>query len=268
MTGGVVVTRTLGAWTLGLSALAGPLSAAFAAQVEDIPPQAIRSTAQAKGVTLVLFTSPDKGCGYCAGQRELFDQFAKTYDGPVRLRAVQWSPWRAFPADDLFQAKVYGIPQWQVYRDGALLADISGKMADAGALRSKLDAALRGELVKPKAPEPAAPAKPADPPLTEAERHALGLMVRRDLARAAFDRCRTAQPGDAQVYGDSLAAFEARHRDALDHSARLMLKRSGPGSSTEMRPIVDAEARRLKDEAPMESATADGCRRLAQALSR
>lgn len=246
----------------------GSLLPAFAAQVEDITPQAIRTTAKAPGVTLMLFTSPDRKCGYCVGQRELFEQFAKTYDGPVRLRAVQWSPWRAFPPDELFAAKVYGIPQWQVFKDGALLGEITGKVADAEALRGKLDAVMRGEAIKPKMLEWPAKAPATEPPLTDAERQALGLLVRRDLARGAFDRCRAANADDAPLYRESLEAFEARHRSPLDQAARLMLKRSGSDSGTEMRAIADAEARRLNDEAPMESATADGCRRLVQALAR
>ena len=254
--------------TIALTGWGSLLPADFAAQVEDITPQAIRSTAKAPGVTLMLFTSPDKKCGFCVGQRELFDQFAKTYDGPVRLRAVQWSPWRAFPPEELFAAKVYGVPQWQVFKDGVLLGELGGKIADTAALRAKLDAALRGDLAKPKVVETAATPQRTDPPLTDAERQALGLLVRRDLARGAFDRCRVANVDDAPLYRESIDAFEARHRSPLDQAARLMLKRSGPDNSTEMRAIVDAEVRRLKDDAPMESASADACRRLVQALAR
>jgi hypothetical protein len=263
----LLLTLALALPGTGLGATAKTVDAA------DVAPAGLKASVSTPAVTLVLLTSPDTACRHCIGQAELFDAFARTHTEPLRMRRVAWSPWHRFPSESHFPEKVYGLPTWQVFRDGRLLGDHPGQIKDVAVLQKFLADAVNGRLPPKPAPQAAAPSpsRPpvaANPPLTGQERQTLSVMVRRDLARAAFQQCGKAHPTEAPGYAEALKAYELRHEDALRRGALLLFTRTGAGSASEMHPIVEAETRRLRDEAPMDTPTLEGCRKVAQALGR
>lgn len=274
----------MASFTLGAAVLLALGAAPALARVDkaDVSPAGMRGTVTAKGHTLLLITSPDPKCRYCQGQAALFDELARNHAGDLRMRRVQWSPWHKMPPAQQFARPVGGLPAWQVFRDGRIVAEHLGAMNDAAALAKFVDDAVMGRAPVPAEPTPAAEAASApataghardtapaaDASLSEPDRQALAAMARRDLARAALQQCGQANPNDRSNYEGALLDYEARHKAALNRGTMLLLTRTGPGSAREMDPIVDAETRRLSSEAPMRSPTPQACRQLAEALMR
>lgn len=271
------------AYTLGAAMVLALATAPARARVDkaDISPAGMRGTVTAKGHTLLLITSPDPKCRHCQGQSALFDELARNHAGDLRMRRVQWSPWHKWPPAQQFARPVGGLPAWQVFQDGRIVAEHMGAISDAAALAKFVEEAVMGRAPVPVDPSPeaaAAPAAPAVPvaarrqeadvPLSDADRQALSIMVRRDLARAALQQCGKANPNDRSNYEGALLDYEARHKAALGRGTMLLLTRTGPGSAREMDPIVEAETRRLSSEAPMRTPTPQACRQLAEALMR
>lgn len=272
-------------FTLGAALVLALVAAPALARVDkaDVSPAGMRATVTAKGHTLLLITSPDPKCRYCQGQAALFDELARNHAGDLRMRRVQWSPWHKMPPAQQFVRPVGGLPAWQVFRDGRIVAEQVGAMSDVAALAKFVDDAVMGRAPVPPEPTPAAqaasatataddpgaqPRPAADAGLSEPDRQALAAMVRRDLARAALQQCGQANPNDRSNYEGALLDYEARHKAALNRGTMLLLTRTGPGSAREMAPIVDAETRRLSSEAPMRSPSPQACRQLAEALMR
>lgn len=272
-------------FTLGAALVLALVAAPALARVDkaDVSPAGMRATVTAKGHTLLLITSPDPKCRYCQGQAALFDELARNHAGDLRMRRVQWSPWHKMPPAQQFARPVGGLPAWQVFRDGRIVAEQVGAMSDAAALAKFVDDAVMGRAPVPAEPTPAVEAasapgaaaapvaarrQEADARLSEPDRQALAAMARRDLARAALQQCGQANPNDRSNYEGALLDYEARHKAALNRGTMLLLTRTDPGSAREMDPIVDAETRRLSSEAPMRSPTPQACRQLAEALMR
>ena len=275
------------AFTLAAAAVLALAAAPARARVDkaDVSPAGMRGTVSAKGHTLLLITSPDPKCRYCQGQSALFDELARNYAGDLRMRRVQWSPWHQWPPAQQFARPVGGLPAWQVFQDGRIVAEHVGAISDAAALAKFVEDAVMGRAPVPAEPLPseakaaaqpaaptaastAAPRQQADAPLSDADRQALAVMVRRDLARSAFQQCGQANPNDRSNYEGALLDYEARHKTALGRGTMLLLTRTGPGSAREMDTIVEVETRRLSSEAPMRTPTPQACRQLAEALMR
>lgn len=260
--------RALPWWLL---CVAGQL---HAARVTEVAPADLRAALRTDGLTVVQFTSPDPKCGYCRGQDSVFDAFAASQTSQATFARVQWTPWRPFPALEMSEP-LYGIPNYYLFKSGRVVGEHSGKLTDpaklskliADALEGKVDPRFDPAASKPLAAERAPVARAATSALSDADREALARLARRDLVREAFQRCAAANPAEAETYRSALSGWEGRHRPELAKGSLLMITRTTRADAAEMSAITEAQARRLKTEAPMSSPTPQGCSRLTSTLA-
>ncbi len=258
-----------------LTALFATSSFLAHAAVRDVPAAEINKAVQSDRLSIVLFTSPDVGCKYCIGQSQLFDDFAKTFKGDAQQLRVQWSPWHVFPPAAQLPTTVYGLPSWFVFKSGRVVATSTGKVSDVPALQALFDRASspeaqsaagnRKQAATEAGASPPASAEPA--PLSTEERSALSMLARIDLIKAALNACAAAFPTRRDADSRRIAAWQEKNNPALQQAARLMLKRSSREDAAAMREITQAQARQLREKAPMTQATQEGCDTVAAALN-
>lgn len=240
-----------------------------AAQVRDVSANEIKRVVAADTPTLVLFTSPDKGCGYCKGQAELLDEFAKKYKGKLSLTRVQWSPWRNFPDPSLLPETIYGLPTWFIFNGGKALGKPAMGLTDLRALEVWV------EQTATAAPSPASPPvahqkpeeKTTSPALTNDERATLSTMVRFHLIRAALESCGKTFPSRKDADGLKMAAWQKQNKTQLDQAAKLMFERTSKSDAAQMQEILQVELKRLSEKAPMKEASMAGCDKVASELN-
>lgn len=264
-----------GFWQAWITAvLVALLPTLASAAVRDVPAPNLKQAVQSDRLSIVLFTSPDVGCGYCTGQSQLFDDFAKSFKGNAQLLRVQWSPWRAAPPElQLYGG--YGIPNWVVVKSGRVLGESSPRLPDTQAIQTLLDRALspqaqsavkNNESPPVRAGSPTATA-PASAALSEIERSALATFARLDLMKAALDACASAFPARRDSDTKRIAAWQEKNNAVLQQGARLMLKRSSREDAAVMKDISETEFKKLRELAPMNQATPEGCDKVAAELN-
>jgi hypothetical protein len=255
-----------------VAALFAALSSLASAAVRDVPAATIKQVVQSDRLTVVLFTSPDAGCGYCAGQSQLLDDYATSFTGKAELLRVQWSPWRAFPPEAQLPAKMYGLPQWFVFKSGRVVAESVGRVSDLRAVQALIDRASSPEAQDAaKKKESAAigtqPAPPEAVRLSHAEQSLLALHARHNLISAALNACADAFPARRDADSKRIATWEQKNSAALRAAARLVLERSSRQDAADMQRITQTEFEKLQAKAPMKQASQDGCDKVAADLN-
>jgi hypothetical protein len=115
---------------------------------------------------VVLFTSPDRGCGFCAEADKGFEQAVqKLADsgadlGQWRYAIVQWTPWHAIPPEAAALLAVQGVPNRGAFVKGKAVGWACGRERDIDRLTQKLLAAQAGQACLPRP----ADAEPSPPP--------------------------------------------------------------------------------------------------------
>ncbi len=120
----------------GVVALFWVLSFSAVGAVREVPANDIQRVVKSEAFSVVLFTSPDIGCGYCRGQAQLLDSFARNYEGPAKLLRVQWSPWQNFPSAEKLPKKTYALPMWVAVRSGKEVLRSEGRLNDLAAVHA------------------------------------------------------------------------------------------------------------------------------------
>lgn len=114
------------------------------------------------GDVMVQFTSPDPNCGYCVRANANLPLRLATEAWPGPLIRVQWSPWRAFPAELAtlpLKTPLKGIPTIVVFHDGIESGRIEGDDGWTSAAKPAAAAAAAPAAAAP--PAQAAAAAPA-----------------------------------------------------------------------------------------------------------
>jgi hypothetical protein len=90
---------------------------------------------------VVLFTSPERGCGYCIGADRSFNEAVAQLpaDGWSYVR-TEWSPWQNTPPQATALG-VLGIPTRLLLQRGAVIGEVMGRRLDAAVLTRQITAA-------------------------------------------------------------------------------------------------------------------------------
>jgi hypothetical protein len=219
------------------------LAAAHAtAAVTELKPQDVAAFVARHPMAVVQFTSPDRGCGYCKGADETFDEVAAQPSmNAVRFARVQWSPWRKTPDfGELLQ--VYGVPEQQVFRNGRSVGAAGGRPADAEQLAAKIEALLEPQAAA--APVAGAPSRPG--PLSAEQGEDIRLGVRHTVMQAVARACGQRFAGQSDRWQTQLAHWVGKNQAALDRGARLVLQHTAPGEDSAPRQLRQDEQRALQ----------------------
>lgn len=119
--------------------------ASFSSEVVDLPPDQVRVFVDQNPKVVLLFTSPDPNCGYCKGTADMFAEGVRSHGrADWRYALVQWPRWKQQP--DLGTGiKVYGVPDHQVYVDGAYVRGAGGRAKSADELMVSIERAQDGK---------------------------------------------------------------------------------------------------------------------------
>ena len=243
-----------------------------AVPVNEVAPANLPGVLRADGAIVVHFTSSDAECGYCRGQDSEFDAFAASQTGEAKFARVQWAPWRPLPTLEMPEP-LYGIPHESLFRSGRVVAEHSGMSVALAKLRRLIADALDGKLAprfdpaasKPPDADKAPVASLAASPPADADWQVAVRLARRDWVREAVQRC--ADPADAETYRLALDDWQNRYQTELNQANLLIVTRSSRSDAANMSAVTEAQVRRLQDEAPMSSPTAQDCGRLTSALA-
>lgn len=118
----------------------GVASSALAERVVvELQPSEVAPFIRQNPKVVVQFTSPDRGCGYCIGADKTFTEGVTQLgmDGWKYVR-VQWPRWRDMPTFDA-PVKVSGVPDHQIYTDGAYKGSAGGRAKDAATLMASIE---------------------------------------------------------------------------------------------------------------------------------
>jgi hypothetical protein len=221
--------------------------AVMAAPVKELKPEELAAFVAQHEYVVVQMTSPDSRCGYCKGADKLFDQAAALPHKPALAFArVQWTPWRQMP-DFGKLIHVGWIPQQPVFFKGKLLGSVDGKPEDPKTLLSKIDSVIADPPVAHQARE-APPPPPTAPavPLSDAERGAVRLGIRRDFLSAVSAACGKRFPQHAASYQQAVDGWRSANEAALKQSTLLMISRTSREDAKAMGPLVEQEKKTLQ----------------------
>ena len=208
----------MGSCVFAGSAQANPVVSEVAAA--DLP-----AYLKAHEKVVVLFTSPDRGCGFCVDADKGFEQAVKRLGASQwRYAIVQWSPWRKLPPE-VQALGVGGIPQRVAFVGGKAVGWVDGRERNIDYLVQGLQAAQAGQKWAP--PPQSAQARPA-PVRPKASKEEL------DKAFDLQNMLRPMQPGWAEVQGRRIYLLALR-KHCIDRH---------PQSDAVLRPVVNAWARK------------------------
>jgi hypothetical protein len=149
-------------------------------QVPEIAASDLPAYLKAHEKVMVLFTSADRKCGFCAGADKGFEQAvqqltaSKTGNSEWRYVVVQWQPWRSFPAE-VQALGVGGIPHRGAFVRGQPVGEVGGRVTSIDQLAQGILAAQAGQrwLPPPSPPRPTSSLPTGEPgqPRLSAEEH-------------------------------------------------------------------------------------------------
>jgi len=200
---------------------------------------------------ILQLTSPDKGCGFCVGADQVFDQAAHLSKDKSQVFArIQWSPWRKMP--DLSPLiGVFGIPTHFVIKNGVNLGQLSGKQPD-GALQ--LMTGLNEIIAKNKPASATAAtqnagsisdAKPST--LSEADLGLVKLEIRNGFFKSLSQACGKRFPEQSQHFRSIYSQWETERASALNQALQLVMLRNSRDDAAEMSRLVEAEKVALQE---------------------
>ena len=269
-----MVSKLVRCGLLVVSLVAG-VSVWAAARVRDVAPADIQRAVGTNGLALVLLTSPDKGCGYCAGQSQVFDEFAKDYAGTAKLLRVQWSPWRTFPPEVVLLTTMYGLPTWVTFRSGQEVVRNEGRVPNIAKLQELVEQAKDFPTEKQreferialqKAEATARPAIETAPPLSVTERIALAAYARIDLIQGALKVCAQKLPQAQAEYDARVADWRLKNKATLDTATKVFFTRTSRQDAAEMSSITNEEKNRLQLVTEKSTGIQAGCEKISALL--
>ncbi|NHZ93676.1 hypothetical protein F2P45_32455 [Massilia sp. CCM 8733] len=229
---------------------------AFAAKVTELKPTEVDAFLARPGYVVVQLTSPDRGCKYCIGADQTFDQAAAESTAPNTVFArVQWPVWHKAPNLGS-RVGTGGVPRQIVFKDGKEQRQAGGRPESASALLANIEKirqlppAPGRDVTQDSGPEQAAPAPQM--PLTAAQQDVLRLYTRKDLLKELVAACGKVAPPKAVAYERALQTWTLAHAGALNEAAMLKLSRSSRAEAAEetalaQRDMRDVEAWMAKD---------------------
>lgn len=186
-----------------------------------------------------------RGADYCKGADKLFDQAAAMSHKPALAFArVQWTPWRKMP-DFGGLADVGWVPQQPVFFKSKLLGRVDGKPGDPAGLLVKIDEVIADAPTARVAKESSPPAAPVVA-LSDVERRAVKLGIRRDFLDAVGAACGGKFPERAATYKSELQAWRTANEEGLKQADLLMISRASRDDAKVMEPLIEEEEKALQ----------------------
>ena len=222
------VTRTvLGPVMVALMLLGVATSALAERVVVDLQPLEVAPFIRHNPKVVVQFTSPDRGCGYCIGADKTFTEGVTQLgmDGWKYVR-VQWPRWREIPTFD-DPVKVSGVPDHQVYLDGAYKGSAGGRANDAATLM----ASIEGKVNPPKQAQAAV--------ITDDLRKGLRAYALRKVLGQTLHDCERNHYDNKPTFVSHMQAWSGANAVDLKLGTRAMLSTLG----TKAHPYKDEMAR-------------------------
>jgi hypothetical protein len=227
------------------------LTQAQAATVVELKPEELAGFVKQHPLVVLQLTSPDKGCGFCVGADQVFDQAANLSKDKSQVFArIQWSPWRNMP-DFSPLIVVFGIPTHFVLKDGVKLGEISGKQPDGAAqLIARLnDIFNKGQpasaVAAVQTEASALDVKPSV--LSEADRELMKLQIRNSIFKSLSQSCGKQFPEQSQHFKSIHATWEKERDTSLQQAMQLVVFRTSHDFGIEMSRMLEAEVTTLKE---------------------
>jgi hypothetical protein len=223
---GRVIQAFLRAVAATTCVLCGSLAAAQS-KVIELQPGEVAPFVQKYPQVVILFTSPDVGCGYCRGADKMFDEAVSTLGKRDWMYArVQWARWKETPQFGP-GVEVYGVPDHQIYLQGRFAGGGGGKAANPAALMKSLDDGARRFADNQRA--------------NEAQQASFRLHVRERLFETITTTCTELHPGQKQTFDTRFKQWKTDNADALKAANRMKLQAAVRGQDKQFEEAVEQE---------------------------
>jgi hypothetical protein len=226
---------------------AGLLCAAHAAaqsKVIELQPGEVEQFVQKYPHTVIQFTSPDVGCGYCRGVDKLFDEAVTTMGKKDWVYArVQWARWKNIPQFGP-NVNVYGVPDHQIYVQGRYAGSGGGKAASPATLMQSLDDGARRFADNQRG--------------ADLQQASLRLHVREHLFETITATCAELHPGQKQALDARFKQWTSDNADALKAARRMKLQAALRGQDKQFEAAVEQERLSVKQRIQQEMGVEHG----------
>jgi hypothetical protein len=208
-------------------------SAAMAqSKVIELQPNEVAQFVQKHPQVVILFTSPDVGCGYCRGADKMFDEAVSALGKPDWTYArVQWARWKETPPFGP-GVNVYGVPDHQIYLQGRFAGGGGGKAANPAALMKSLDEGARRFAENQRA--------------GEAQQASLRWHVRERLFETITTTCAELHPVQKQAFDARFKQWKEENADTLKAANRMKLQAALRGQDKQFEEAVEQERLAVK----------------------